>query len=169
MQDFDLKALYAALDEKRRSLAMTWADVARAVGTRHADRPDTKVSAGTITGMLRRRSVEADGVLQMLRWLDRTPESFCGQDHGEPLSASAPAVLPGRTLRFDAAAIHAALDAKRAALGASWATVAREIGGYSPQNLTRLAQGGRVAFPGIMRVVRWTEVPSTRFMRATSR
>jgi hypothetical protein len=167
--DFDLEALYAALDEKREALSMTWSDVARAVSTRGAELPKGRVSASTITGIREKRSVEADGVLQMLRWLDRTPESFCAGCAREEALSGELAIPPDKALRFDAKAIYAAVAAKRTATGASWKDVAREIGGYSADGLTRFAKGGRVAFPGVMRVIRWTGQPATRFMRASDR
>ena len=167
-QDFDLLALYAALDHKRQALSMTWSDVARAISTRHSETPGSKVSASTVTGIRRRRQVEADGVLQMLRWLDRTPESFgAARCTEEKLSAVLPPIEPHQTLRFDARAIYAALEAKRVANGLSWKQVAQEIGGCAPESLTRLAKGGRVSFPRVMRVIRWTGEAASEFMRAS--
>ena len=161
-RDFDVGALHRALDDERQAQAMTWAGVSRAISTR----PTGRVSASTITGIRGKRSVEADGVLQMLRWLDRTPESFCGA-RDEALSAHLGAIPSGMTLRFDAKAIHAAVDAKRTPAGATWENVAREIGGCSASSLTKMAKGGRVAFPQVMRVIRWTGEHSTGFMRIT--
>ena len=66
--DFDIDALYVALDTRRASRGLSWAGVARAAGG--------WVSPSTIHGIRSRRALEADGVLQMLLWLDRSPESF---------------------------------------------------------------------------------------------
>ena len=167
-QDFDLQALYAALDHQRRALSMTWSEVARAISTRHAETPGRGVSTSTVTGIRHRRQVEADGVLQMLRWLDRTPESFgAARDTAENLSALLPPIQPHQTLRFDACAIHAALEARRALRTLSWTAIAQEIGGCTPASLTRLAKGGRVSFPHVMRVIRWTGKTACEFMRAS--
>jgi hypothetical protein len=166
-QDFDLQALYAALDQKRQALSMTWSDVARAISLRHGETP-RRVSASTITGVRHRSYAEADGVLQMLRWLDRTPESFGAAGYtDEKLSPLLPPIEPHQVLRFDARAIYVALEAKRTSKGLSWKEVAQEIGGCAPESVTRLAKGGRVSFPHVMRVIRWTEKRASEFMRAS--
>ena len=68
IKDFDLKALYSALDQKRSSRGLTWSSVGREIGERFV-----KVSPSTIKGVGERPRVEADGVLQMLLWLERSP------------------------------------------------------------------------------------------------
>lgn len=73
---FDMDALHAALDDKRRSSGKTWAQVAREVGGVVPGSGKSGISASTLSGLHRRRAVEGDGVLQMLRWLGRSPESF---------------------------------------------------------------------------------------------
>jgi len=103
----------------------------------------------------------------MLRWLDRAPEGFCGGiESGEQLSAQGPALTPGQVLRFDGQAIYAALESQRAARRMTWQQVAHAIGGVSAASLRRLETGGRVAFPAVMRVVRWLGRPASKFMRA---
>ena len=71
VSDFDLHLLYEALDEERARRGMTWSDVAREIEQSYA-----KVSRSTIKGVRDRERVEGDGVLQMLLWLGRSPESF---------------------------------------------------------------------------------------------
>ena len=57
-EDFDIQALYRALNESREALSLTWADVAREI---HAPLPGPRsLSPSTITGARGRRSVEAD-------------------------------------------------------------------------------------------------------------
>jgi len=63
---FNAKALYAALDAQRVARGMSWSEVAREVG----------VSAATMTRTRLGGRMEADGKLAMVRWLDRTVESF---------------------------------------------------------------------------------------------
>ena len=69
--DFDLTALANALDEKRVAQDLTWQGVAAEIEAKF-----TKVNAATIKGAGSRSTLEADGCLQMLLWLDRSPESF---------------------------------------------------------------------------------------------
>jgi hypothetical protein len=80
-----------------------------------------------------------------------------------------PHVESDRILRFDAVAIYKALDAQRATRGLSWPQVAREIGGIAPGSLTRLANGGRVGFPEVMRIFRWLGRSAASFTREASR
>ena len=156
---FDVQALYAALDEQRCSRRLSWQEVAREIGS---------VSPSTLNGMRARGSVEGDGVLQMLRWLDRTPESFVP---GHQAASTGEETLPraGRTqkLRFDTKAMYAALDSRRLEQGMTWQQVADEIGGVNVANLTRLAHGGRVAFPHVMRLFGWLGRPAASFMRVS--
>ncbi len=112
--------------------------------------------------------VEADGVLQMLQWLGRTAESFVpGLADGTPTDATPLKLDPRQILRFDATALHAALDARRMEHALTWTQVAAEIGGENAATLKRLAKGGRVAFPQVMRAVRWVGLPAAAFMRAS--
>src|SRR4051812_8243368 len=166
--DFDLSALYDALDAQRRERGLTWA-----AATREINRFATEghaMSASTITGLKSRPIVEGDGVLQILLWLGRSPESFVPS---VPDSSSARFQLepPGEgfILRWDTQALHAALDARRRDRGMTWKSVAEEIGGFSPAMLTRLAEPGRVMFPKVMRLVRWLAEPARSFTRIIRR
>jgi hypothetical protein len=162
--DFDLQALYAALDAQRTARGLTWHQAATAISQQFWDSAATPISASTLTGMRGRRFVEGDGVVQMLRWLNRSPESFMpGND--ETAGAPWPPVGSRQILRFDARAIAAALDEKRHQQSLTWAKLAREVGASAP-GLAALATGGRVAFPEVMRVLRWLGRPAAEFMRA---
>jgi hypothetical protein len=152
---FDVHALYTALDAQRCLRQMSWPEVARAIGG---------VSPSTLTGTQTRGSVEGDGVLQMLRWLGRTPESFIPGYQEAAGEDSLPHAGSSQKLRFDTKAIHAALDARRLEHGMTWQQVAKEIGGTNASNLTRLAHGGRVSFPNVMRTFRWLGRPAAGFV-----
>ncbi|HKA01431.1 MAG TPA: hypothetical protein VKE70_33190 [Candidatus Solibacter sp.] len=159
---FDLKALYAAADEQRRARGLTWAAAAREINRGGTGRHPIAVS--TITGLATKTVAEGDGVLQMLRWLDRTPESFVpGMEDAN--NARFRLTDPGaaRLLRWDVPAIHAALDAERHARGLTWQSVAAQIGGVTPAMLTNLAKTSRIGFPGVMHIVRWLAVPAATF------
>lgn len=154
--DFDLHALHAAVDERRAARGLSWAAAAREIG----------VSAATLRGVRARAAVEGDGVLRMLLWLERAPESFVPDGTHEPPSPL-PAVRPPDTLRFDARALYAALDEARSARRLTWAEVATATGVGDATALTRLQAGGRVTFPGVMRLLGWLGAPASRFVRAT--
>ena len=149
-----LAALHEALDAQRQSRGLSWARVEREIG----------VSAATLRGMRERGTAEGDGVLQALRWLGRSPESFLrdgtvtrGEDEALPAPASG-------VLRFDARAIHEALEARRVERGMTWRQVASDIGMASAASLTRLREGGRVSFPEVMRIFAWLGQPAARYV-----
>ena len=156
--EFDVDALYAALDAQRQARGLTWSQLGREINRQIERAPVRLISVSTITGMRERRVIEGDGVLQMLRWLGRAPEEFVPGGAG-PAAAPLPVVQQGQILRFDTAAIYAKLDARRRAQGLTWAQVAREVGGLGAAGLSRLAKGGRTSFPDIIRIARWLDVP----------
>jgi len=160
--DFDLHALYEALDSERVARNMTWAAVAREICGRAALRD---LSASTITGLRTNRLAEGDGVLQMLRWLGRSPESFVPDLNASPEQTRLPAIRPEQILRWDARALYAAVQEQKENRKLSWPEVADEIGGCTPGILTHLAKGGRVGFPRVMRIVLWLGRPAASFMR----
>ncbi|HEX8769287.1 MAG TPA: hypothetical protein VF711_00820 [Acidimicrobiales bacterium] len=115
--------------------------------------------------MLAKGAIEGDGALQMLIWLDRTPESFMAgvaPGAGAPL----PRVGPERILRWDPPAIHRALEARRAERAMTWRDVAAEVG-VTATSLSGLSKARRVGFPHVMRMVRWLGRPAAEFTRAS--
>jgi hypothetical protein len=170
MRDFDVDALYAALDEQRRSRGLTWAQVTREINAQFERLPVRPISTSTITDMRRRRVIEGDGVLQVLRWLGRAPEEFVPHRIQRAMTnAALPVVERGKMLRFDAVAIYTALDAQRTGRGMTWTQVARDIGGLSAPSLTRLTRGGRSSFPDIVRIARWLGRPMGSLTRISDR
>src|SRR5262245_4398181 len=168
--DFDIAALYTALDAKRRSLGMSWQEAARAISARFAHVPARPISPSTLTGLRSKEAIEGDGVLQMLLWLERTPESFVpGHREATAETAALPDVGPYRILRFDTGRLYSELDAQRRERGMTWEQAAREIGGFSAAGLTRLSKGGRTGFPHVLRLAGWLRRPAARFTRAADR
>jgi hypothetical protein len=168
--EFDVAALYAALDEQRQARGLSWQAVAREMNAPFATTASRPISASTMTGMRTKRAIEGDSVLQQLRWLNRTPESFVPGGTGVTAEECAlPAAPPNRILRFDTREIYAALDAQRRERGLTWTQVAKEIGGFQPAALTRLANGGRTGFPDVIRITRWLGRSVASLTRITSR
>jgi hypothetical protein len=167
---FDIDEFYSALDAERSARGLTWLRVTREINSLFRDVPARPISPSTLTGMRGRRAIEGNGVLQMLVWLGRTPESFTSaRDRVPHQDEILPRLGPSRILRFDTPAIFAALDAQRAERGMMWREVAAEIGGVTAASLTRLAQGGRVGFPDVMRIVEWLGRPVASFTRGFGR
>ena len=167
--DFDLAALYAALDAQRQMRRLTWQqamdEINRLTDRMSAGHP---IARSTVSGLRMKAIAEGDGVLQMLRWLNRTPESFV--PGGEVSDAHKLPDLPsGQVLRFDTKKLHAALDTQRIALGLTWEQVATEIGGMSAASLMYLKKGGRTAFPFVTRMADWLGQPVAHFTRASKR
>ena len=160
--DFRIEALYAALDERRRRRGMSWPQVAREM--------NAAISPSTLSGMRARSALEGDGVLQMLRWLERAPESFVeGIPQNLLRGATLPATGARQILRFDTRSLYSALDARRIERGMTWQQVAGKIRGSTAGGLSRLSKGGRTTFPQVMRMTRWLGRPVAAFTRASDR
>jgi len=166
--DFDVIALHTAINARRIDRGMNWTAVAREVN-RADERFDVHpISPSTISGLKNKRwGVEGDGVLQMLLWLDRTPESFVP---GHPGAAHPDARLPKvpgkKILRFDVPAIYEKLDGARAARELTWAEAATEIGGlYNAEMLKNMRKQRRTGFPHVMRLSRWLHCPAAALTR----
>jgi hypothetical protein len=172
--DFDgksvLKSMYDAIEERRNERGMSWAEVAHEV-----NRIETKgkpeghpVAASTITSLKDKPVGEGDGILGILTWLGRTPESFIpGFPDAMAERYRLPDVERNHCLRWDTQALHAALNNLRQARRMTWREVAEEQGGCTPSMLTHLAKGGRIGFPfPAMRIVLWLDQPAANFVRA---
>jgi len=162
--DFNLRALYDAMDDLRRERGLSWAAVASEVNRfRTIRRP---IGVSTITSLREKSAGEGDGILQMLLWLHRPPESFV-PDIAEADSKQfrLPDLTRGQILRWDTQALFLALNAGRLERQLAWRDVAREVRGFTPGMLTNLSRGGRIGFPRVMRLVRWLGRPAVTFTR----
>jgi hypothetical protein len=160
--DFDIAALHCAIDSRGTERGISWKAVAHEVNGAGARLDVHPISPSTISGLKDKRwGVEGDGVLQMLLWLDRTPESFVpGHPGGAHPDARLPGVSGNQILRFDVPSIYDKLDAQRAGRGLSWAQAAEEIGRfYSAETLKNMRNQQRTAFPHVMRLARWLRCP----------
>ena len=165
--DFSLRALYAALDAQRKSRGLSWSQVTKEMHQTFKHVSTRRLSPSTMSGMLTRTSAEGDGVLAMLRWLNRTPESFMpGHKDSDQIDARLPDIPPGKILRFDTKKLHAALDAQCIERKMTWPEVAKEIG-TATSSLMYLSKRTRVAFPGVMRILRWLDQPAAHFTRTS--
>jgi len=165
--DFDLKALYIALDMQRQSGGLTWQQAMREINRGWDHSPAIRPIARSTVASLRSKTIaEGDGILQMLRWLQRTPESFvpgCAASDSQRL----PEVPAHRLLRFDTGRLYAALDAQRTIGGLTWQKVADDLAGMSVTSLRHLKKGGRTAFPLVTRMASWLNQPVAHFTRVS--
>jgi hypothetical protein len=162
MKDFDLAALSEALDARRRELGLTWQELAIQATDRPSRRSDRRIAASTFKAMSQRGSVRDTVVLQALRWLGRTPESFVPGLRQAPEHAL-PDHDAGRPA-LDTRAIYVALNDRRARQELTWRDVADQLGpGFNPAMLVRLAGGSGIGFPRVMRIFQWLERPVAEF------
>lgn len=167
---FDMQAFSAALDAERCRRNLTWVDLAAEINAPFHGTSSIPISISTLRGMSARRSVTSAVVLQVLRWLDRSPESFLSGPASEAIhSAKLPSAGPGRILRFNTRAMHAALDARRLELGLKWRDVAAEMPGFTESMLRNLSSGPLIGFPRVMQIPLWLGVPAANFVRVCSK
>lgn len=168
--DFDMNALQAALETERRVRDLTWVALTAEINEPFQGTPSIPISVTTLRSMHAKRSVTSAVVLQVLRWLGRTPESFCtGRQSAPLLGETLPKGGPCRILRFDTAAMHAALNAERGRRGMTWKQVAKEMPGFTEKMLTNLATGPLIGFPRVMMIPQWLGLPAANFVRERSR
>lgn len=160
--EFSLQSLYLALDAQRQQRGLTWSQAVRQINGPPRFGAGRPMSVSTVKGIGTRRAAEGDGVLQMLRWLRRSPESFVTGREDE--AAQLPEVPPGKVLRFDTAKLYAAVDARRSTENLTWAEAARQMR-LSAAMLTHLAHGGRTGFPHILNITAWLDRPAAHFTR----
>jgi hypothetical protein len=167
---FDLVALHRALDDGRTARGLSWSALADEINAPFAHTDSIPIHVATIRGSARPRSVTSAVVLQILRWLGRSPESFMpatarrfGADEKLPDPG------PTKILRFDTRQLHAALDQVRHERGLTWVGVAAELRGITPSMLTNLATGPLIGFPRVMTMTQWLDRPAAAFVRGRAR
>ncbi len=170
LRSFDVRGLFAALDDARRSRDLSWFELAKEINKPFKGTPSIPISVSTLRGIANKRSVTSAVVLQVLRWLGRTPESFLlGSNHGSANSEGLPEPGPSRILRFDTRSMYAAIDAERAKRGLTWKQTAKELPGFTENMLRNLATGPLIGFPRVMMITQWLDCPAASFVRVHTR
>lgn len=165
--EFDVRALFAAMDAERARSGLSWPQVARALWEQSSvlneRRQDHPISPSTLTGIAKRGDCTCQHALFILRWLGRAPESFIQEDTADNRAALPPAGAD-RRLRWNLKAVFAALDERRRERDLTWRALAREIGCTDHQltgiRTARYAIGMKL----MMRIVRWLDRPSSDFI-----
>ncbi len=166
---FDVSALYSALDAGRAELGLSWKQVADRLWQLSSElndrRRDHPISPSTLTNMAAKPRTSCQHALFMLRWLDRTPESFlAGMADGDDPRFALPQAGADRRLRWSLKLLWATMDEKRRQEGLTWRQLAGLLG-CTPDQLTglrtaRFATGMDLA----MRIVQWTGRPAADFV-----
>lgn len=170
LEDFNLRALFLELDAEREKRGMSWAEVAREINGA-CDSPMNQPSSGhqlaatTIKATGVRRVMEGDGVLQMLRWLNRSPESFVpGFADAELERYSLPEPPADCMIRFETRKLYTTIADSIQKRNISWKDAADELG-MGKSQLLHLEKGGRTSFPTVVRIALWLNIPTAHFVR----
>ena len=168
ISNFDLDELFTALDSGRRARSLSWSGLTREINALFGDVPCHPIGTSTITGLKGKREVVANAALQMLVWLDRTPESFISGQSGSMNAEVLPRLEPNRILRADTLAIFRAIDAMRRERDLTWRQVADEIGGVTASQLNRLGKGAGIGMVAFVRIAQWLRRPVASLTVASS-
>ncbi|HEY2213683.1 MAG TPA: hypothetical protein VGH31_01415 [Acidimicrobiales bacterium] len=167
LRRFDGRALYAALNDKRTQSDLSWKGVADQLwelsSELNGQRNDHPISPSTLTKMAEKPSTSCQHALFMLRWLNRSPESFLkGATDDERFAL--PAVGPDRRLRWALKLLYAAMDEARRQQELTWVALATVLGCTSNQltglRTAKFATGMDLA----MRIVQWLDRPAADFI-----
>jgi hypothetical protein len=158
--NIDLKSIYEAMEEKRASLNITWAAAAHQIS--RTGKGERSMAVSTIIGLKTRKLVEGDGVLQILLWLGKTPESFIS-GFGNADGYKLPVPMQGQVLRWDPPALYKSITKRCQEMGITLIAASKQIGGHSPAMLSNLKNSKRVGFPLVMNIVIWLNQPAANF------
>ncbi|MFN8073890.1 MAG: hypothetical protein U0Q15_00550 [Kineosporiaceae bacterium] len=167
---FDGEKLIQALDERRCARGLTWTALAGQLWEQSAVLNARLGGDALCPGALYRTSLRGtmscQYALPLLRWLGRPPEDFLVGEPAEVGDAALPEAGPDRRLRFDLAALHAAVDQRRHERGLTWAALGRELG-CTPNRLTNLRTARLADMALVMRITQSLGEPAARFVHAT--
>jgi hypothetical protein len=172
LRNFDVPALYAALDARRVDLGLSWKQVADQLWALSADlnerRDDHPISPSTLTRMADHPRTSCQHALFMLRWLDRSPESFLRGATADDTGAVLPSAGADQRLRWDLRSLYEAMDGQRRREGRTWPELAVTLR-CTPHQLTGLRTVKFAIDMGLtMRIVQWLGRPSSDFIRAAA-
>lgn len=167
--DFDVHALFRAMDAQRVERGLSWAGAAREMwdlsSELNARRNDHPIVGSTLVNMDKRGATTCQHVLFMLRWLGKAPEEFVPGVVVTKKHALPPAG-PDRRLRWSLPGTYDALDAERERRGLTWKAVAAEMG-CGPSQLTGIKTAKyAIEIKLAMRIVGWLGRPAADFVYA---
>jgi hypothetical protein len=168
LRPFDVAALYSALDARRNELGLSWSQVANELWQLSAElndrRRDHPISPSTLTNMAKKPRISCQHALFMLRWLDRTPESFLKGTTLDDPNFALPPSGPDRRLRWSLKLLYATMDEKRRREELTWPQLAAILG-CSPNQLTGLRTAKFATNMDLaMRIAQWIGRPAADFI-----
>ena len=168
IRTFDVAALYAALDTRRAQLGLSWRQVADQLWNQSAElndkRRDHPISPATLTSMGKTARISCQHALFMLRWLDRSPESFLEGTINGDTGLALPTAGPDRRLRWNLNLLYAGMDKRRRQEGLTWPELAATLG-CGHHRLTALRNAKFATDMELaMRIVQWIGQPAADFI-----
>lgn len=168
LRSFDAGALYAALDARRVELGLSWRQVADQLWNLSADlnaqRHDHPISPSTLTTIAKKPRTSCQHALFMLRWLDRSPESFLDGASGNDPRFALPRAGRDRRLRWSLKLLYKTMDEKRRHEALTWPLLGATLG-CSPNRLTALRTAKFATDMDLaMRIVQWIGCPAAEFV-----
>ena len=168
--DFDVGALFEALNRQRLERALSWRQVAEAVWAQSSElndrRRDHPIAVATITGMRRRNNISCQHALFVLRWIGCSPEEFIADPVAGSAGIGLPAAGPDRRLRWNLVDLYDAMNARRQEEHLTWQSLADLLGCTQSQltgiKTAHFAIGMRLA----MRITQWLARPAAEFTYA---
>jgi hypothetical protein len=168
---FDAAALFEALDQQRTERNLSWQGAASQIwemsSALNAQRGDHPISASTLKFLGDRGATSCQHALFILRWLDRTPESFlkgASKDAGVPLPPASDAQRP----RWNLLHLYEVLNATRQEEGLTWQQVAKELHCTTHQLTGLRTAKFAIDMALAMRIVQWLARPASDFIDAAA-
>ncbi len=167
--EFSIDDLYHALEQQRLDRHLSWRQVAGEIWNLSQElndrRGDHPISPATLSGMRARRETSCQHALFMLRWLERTPESFV-KGGTVALNSTLPDAGSDRRFRWNLERLYDAMNEQRQKEQLTWKQLALRLR-CTPSQLTGLrtakfATGMRLA----MRITQWLGRPASDFVYA---
>ena len=169
---FDAKALYEAIEAQRIQRGLSWRQVADEIWNQSAElnqrRRDHPISVPTLTGIVRRGDCTCQHALFVLRWLERTPESFLSPSPNDTSDMALPSAGPDERLRWNLPALYDALNARRVERQLTWQELARLLRCTANQLMGIRKARFAIRMTLAMRIVQWLEQPAARFIDAAA-
>jgi hypothetical protein len=156
--DFDFTKLWNSMNAKQESERFSEKQMMDDLNVVNNNR--VPFSLATVKNMMRRNDGTCQHTLHILRWLDRTPESFLV---GERIEESMPFSAEGR-LYWNMQALAAAVAEGKEQRGATWKLLAQELN-CSPSQVSGLHKVRYgISIHLAMRITQWLLRPSTDFI-----
>jgi hypothetical protein len=170
-QEFGGKALFDAVDTRRREQQLSWPALANAIWAQsrvlNERRNDHPISPATIRNLAEGRGLSCQHALFVLRWLGVPPEAFIAAPHPGTANIPLPLADESHRLRWNLRKLYGALNAARTERNATWQQAADRLH-CTPNQLTGLriakfATGMRLA----MRITQALHRPAADFVEVS--